>query len=140
LLTVDNGKQFDLDRFKEFCHHIGTKIAFASVYHPESNGAVERENRIIFSTISKTLLNLRKGNGLTSYLELCGLITQQSQEQPGSPRSSSCMGKRRCCPKKSNTKACDKCTKPYKVEPTTTTITIAIHNSEVTSNLTRYAR
>jgi len=61
LLTVDNRKQFDSDRFKEFCHHIGTKIAFASVYHPESNEAVERANRIIFSAISKTLLNLRKG-------------------------------------------------------------------------------
>jgi len=40
LLTVDNGKQFNSDRFKEFYQHIGTKIAFASVYHPESNGAV----------------------------------------------------------------------------------------------------
>ena len=34
LLTVDNGKQFDSYSFKEFCHHMGTKIAFASVYHP----------------------------------------------------------------------------------------------------------
>jgi transposase InsO family protein len=58
LLTVDNGKQFDSDKFKEFCGHIGTKIAFALVYHPESNGAIERANRIIFSAISKTLLNL----------------------------------------------------------------------------------
>jgi len=58
LLIVDNGKQFDSDRFKEICHHIGTKIAFVSVYHPGSNGAVERANRIIFSAISKTLLNL----------------------------------------------------------------------------------
>jgi len=31
LLTVDNGKQFDSDRFKELCHHIGTKIASASI-------------------------------------------------------------------------------------------------------------
>jgi len=61
LLTVDNEKQFDSDKFKEFCCYIGTKIAFASVYHPESNRAVERANRIIFSVISKTLLNLRKG-------------------------------------------------------------------------------
>jgi hypothetical protein len=30
------------------------------VYHPESNGAVERANRIVFSAISKTLFNLRK--------------------------------------------------------------------------------
>lgn len=60
-LIVDNGKQFDLNKFKEFCKSIGTKIAFASVYHPESNGAVERANRVIFSIISRTLFNLRKG-------------------------------------------------------------------------------
>jgi transposase InsO family protein len=42
-LTVDNGKQFDSDKFKEFCTGIGTKLAFALVYHPESNGAIERQ-------------------------------------------------------------------------------------------------
>jgi hypothetical protein len=35
-LTVDNGKQFDSNKFKELCKSIGTKIAFASLYHPES--------------------------------------------------------------------------------------------------------
>jgi IS30 family transposase len=60
-LTANNGKQFDSDKFKEFCTSIGTKLAFASVYHPESNGAVEQANRAVFSAISKTLFNLRKG-------------------------------------------------------------------------------
>jgi hypothetical protein len=60
-LTVDNRKQFDSDNFKEFCKCISSKIAFASVYHLESNGAVERANRVIFSVILKTLFNLRKG-------------------------------------------------------------------------------
>jgi hypothetical protein len=60
-LTVDSGKQFDSDNFKELCRSIGTKIAFASVYHLEFNGAVERANRAVFSAISKTLFNLRKG-------------------------------------------------------------------------------
>ena len=60
-LTVDNGKQFISDKFREFCKSIGTKIAFALVYHPKSNGAVERANRVIFSAISRTLFNLRKG-------------------------------------------------------------------------------
>ncbi|XP_066317040.1 uncharacterized protein [Miscanthus floridulus] len=60
-LTVDNGKQFDSDKFKEFCKTLGATIAFALVYHLESNGAVERANKIIFSAISKTLFNLRKG-------------------------------------------------------------------------------
>jgi transposase InsO family protein len=43
-VTVDNGKQFDSTDFKEFCTYLGTKLCFASVYHPQSNGAVERAN------------------------------------------------------------------------------------------------
>jgi hypothetical protein len=58
---VDNGKQFDSDKFKEFYQSVGTKIAFSSVYHLESNRAVERANRAVFSAILKTLFNLRKG-------------------------------------------------------------------------------
>jgi hypothetical protein len=58
---VDNGKQFDSDKFKEFYQSVGTKIAFSSVYHLESNRAVERANRAVFSAILKTLFNLHKG-------------------------------------------------------------------------------
>jgi hypothetical protein len=61
ILTVDNGKQFDSDNFGNFCRSLETTIAFASVHHPESNGAVERANRVVFSAISKTLYHLRKG-------------------------------------------------------------------------------
>jgi IS30 family transposase len=43
-ITVDNGTQFDAETFKIFCDQIGTKIHFASVRHPESNGLVERAN------------------------------------------------------------------------------------------------
>jgi hypothetical protein len=32
-LTVNNGKQFDDQDFREFCSSIGTKAVFASVYH-----------------------------------------------------------------------------------------------------------
>jgi hypothetical protein len=32
-ITVDNAKYFDNAMFKDFCHHIGTKVAFASMYH-----------------------------------------------------------------------------------------------------------
>jgi hypothetical protein len=38
-----------------------TKVAFASVYHPQSNGAVERANSIIFEAIKKTLEGEKKG-------------------------------------------------------------------------------
>jgi hypothetical protein len=48
-ITVDNGTQFDAETFKDFCDRIGTKIHFASVRHPESNGLVERANGIIMT-------------------------------------------------------------------------------------------
>jgi hypothetical protein len=60
-LTVDNGKQFDSQDFRDFCLSIGTKPVFASVYHPQSNGVVERANGKIFTAIKKRLLDDKKG-------------------------------------------------------------------------------
>jgi hypothetical protein len=60
-ITVDNGTQFDAEAFKEFCEQIGTKIHFASVRHPESNGLVERANGIIITGIMKLIFNQPKG-------------------------------------------------------------------------------
>jgi transposase InsO family protein len=60
-ITVDNGTQFDPEAFKEFCDQIGTKIHFASVRHPESNGLVERENGIIMTGIMKLIFNQPRG-------------------------------------------------------------------------------
>jgi IS30 family transposase len=48
-ITVDNGTQFDAETFKDFCNQIGTKIHFASAWHLESNGLVERANGIIMT-------------------------------------------------------------------------------------------
>jgi hypothetical protein len=39
--------------FKDFCHQIGMKVAFALVYHPQTNGVVERANGLIFEVIKK---------------------------------------------------------------------------------------
>jgi hypothetical protein len=55
--TVDNGTQFEAEAFKDFCDQIGTKIHFASVRHPESNGLVERANGIIMTGIMKLIFN-----------------------------------------------------------------------------------
>jgi hypothetical protein len=60
-ITVDNGTQFDAETFKTFCSQIGTKIHFASVRHPESNGLVERANGIIITGIMKSICNQPKG-------------------------------------------------------------------------------
>jgi hypothetical protein len=48
--------------FKEFCQQISTKVAFASVYHPQSNGAVKKANSLIFQAIKKILEGEKKGN------------------------------------------------------------------------------
>jgi hypothetical protein len=60
-ITVDNGTQFDAEMFKDFCDQIGTKIHFASVRHPESNGLVERANGIIMTGIIKLIFNQPRG-------------------------------------------------------------------------------
>ena len=60
-ITVDNGTQFYAETFKDFCDQIGTKIHFASVSHPESNGLVEIANGIIMTGIMKLIFNLPRG-------------------------------------------------------------------------------
>jgi transposase InsO family protein len=60
-ITVDNVTQFDSEAFREFCDQIGTKIHFASVRHPESNGLVERANGIIMIGIMKLIFNQPRG-------------------------------------------------------------------------------
>jgi hypothetical protein len=60
-LTVDNGKQFDCQDFREYCRSIGAKLRFAFVYHPQSNGAVERANGQVFSAVKKCLFDQKKG-------------------------------------------------------------------------------
>ena len=58
---MDNGKQFDCTTFREFTTQLGTNLCFTSVYHPQSNGTVERANSIIFAGIKKNIAELPKG-------------------------------------------------------------------------------
>jgi hypothetical protein len=60
-IIVDNAKAFDCDVLKDFCFLMGIKAVFASVYHPQSNKAVERANALIFTTIKKRLGDQKKG-------------------------------------------------------------------------------
>jgi hypothetical protein len=60
-LTVGNGKQFDCYSFKEYCRTPGIHAKFSSVYHLQSNGAVERANGLIFSGSKKCLYYQKKG-------------------------------------------------------------------------------
>ena len=69
-ITVDNGTQFDAETFKTFRDQIGTKIHFASVRHPKSNGLVERDNDIIITGIMKSIFNLPKGKWLEELVKV----------------------------------------------------------------------
>jgi hypothetical protein len=41
---------------------MGVEAAFTSVYHPQSNGVVEKANALIFPAIKKILENQPEGN------------------------------------------------------------------------------
>jgi hypothetical protein len=60
-ITVDNAKQFDCHIFNDFCHQMGIEVAFASMYHPQSNGVVEKANSLIFTAIKKIPEDMPKG-------------------------------------------------------------------------------
>jgi hypothetical protein len=47
--------------FKGFYHQIGMNVAFTSIYHPQSNSAVERANTLIFEAIKKILESEKNG-------------------------------------------------------------------------------
>jgi hypothetical protein len=69
-ITVDNRTQFDAEAFKQFCDQIGTKIHFASVRHPESNGLVERASGIIMTGIMKLIFNQPRGKWLEELIKV----------------------------------------------------------------------
>jgi hypothetical protein len=59
-MTVDNAM------FRDFRKQIVTRVAFASIYHPQSNGAVKRANSLIFDAIKNKLQGEKKENGQRS--------------------------------------------------------------------------
>jgi hypothetical protein len=60
-ITINNRTQYDAETFKDIYDQIGTKIHFASVRHPESNGLVERANVIIMTGTMKLIFNQPRG-------------------------------------------------------------------------------
>ena len=56
-IITDNGAQFSSGHFQEFCEDLGIKIHFASVAHPQSNGAVERANGILMQGIKRRVFD-----------------------------------------------------------------------------------
>ena len=50
-IITDNGSNFTAQEVKDWCANMGIKLDYASVYHPQTNGQVERANGLIMSGI-----------------------------------------------------------------------------------------
>jgi transposase InsO family protein len=59
-LITDNGTNFTAKEVKAWCKKMGIKLDYASVYHPQSNGQVERANGLILSEIKPRLVRSLK--------------------------------------------------------------------------------
>ena len=60
-IITDNGSNFTADEVKAWCANMGIKLDYASVYHPQRNGQVERANCLIMSAIKGTRYALGRG-------------------------------------------------------------------------------
>ena len=54
-IITDNGSNFDSDEFRVFCASQGTRVDYASIAHPQSNGQAERANGLILHGLKSRL-------------------------------------------------------------------------------------
>ena len=59
-IITDNGSKFTADNVKTCCSNMAIKLDYASVYHPQTNGQVERANGLIMSGIKPRLVRSLK--------------------------------------------------------------------------------
>ena len=55
-IITDNGTNFTVTEFQNFCEELGIKINYASVAHPQSNDQVEKANGLVCGGLKKRLL------------------------------------------------------------------------------------
>ncbi|XP_073358119.1 uncharacterized protein [Aegilops tauschii subsp. strangulata] len=55
-VEAHNGSNFDSEEFREYCASQGTRVDYASVTHPQSNGQVERANGLILQGLKPRLM------------------------------------------------------------------------------------
>ena len=54
-IVTDNGVQFKSDEFEQFCKERGIKHTYSSLYYPQANGAVERFNAVLKTTVQNAV-------------------------------------------------------------------------------------
>ena len=55
-IITDNGSNFDSEEFRDFCNSQGTRVDYASVAHPQTNGQAERVNGLILKGVKPRLM------------------------------------------------------------------------------------
>ena len=55
-IITDNGSNFDKEEFRHFCFSQGTRVDYASVAHPQTNGQAERTNGLILQGLKPRLM------------------------------------------------------------------------------------
>ena len=73
-IITDNGCQFTSHSFLEYCDELGTKVCFASVAHPRSNGQVERINAEVLKGLKTQAFNHFKTGGMGWIEELPAVL------------------------------------------------------------------
>jgi transposase InsO family protein len=94
-IITDNGTQFTSRVFQEYCEGIGTRLCFASVAHPRSNGQVERANADILRGLKTRTYDCLKKHGANWVNELPSVLwgtEPHPAEPPGRHHSSWSMG------------------------------------------------
>jgi hypothetical protein len=59
-IITDNGTQFTMSEFEDFCVDSGIKINYASMSHPQSNGLVEHSNGMILQGLKPIIFDILK--------------------------------------------------------------------------------
>jgi hypothetical protein len=94
-IITDNGTQFTSRVFQEYCEGISTRLCFASVAHPRSNGQVERANAEILRGLKTRNYDSLKKHGANWVSELPSVLwgnRTTPSRATGRPHSSWSMG------------------------------------------------
>ncbi|XP_022880895.1 uncharacterized protein LOC111398192 [Olea europaea var. sylvestris] len=59
VLIIDNGRQFDNQRFRNFCSNLGIDHRLTSVSHPQSNGLAETSSEALECRQSENILQVK---------------------------------------------------------------------------------
>ena len=100
-IISDNGSNFTVDEVKTWCANLGIKLDYASVYNPQTNGQVERENGLIMRGIKPRLVRSlqnwtrTRSRSSTPYYGGCG---PRQIAPPDTHHFSWCTAQRQFCP------------------------------------------